>query len=157
KNRLSGRHWSARLRLDPLEERRVLAVSWDGGGDGTSFSDRFNWNTDQVPTATDDAVINLGSSTIVANGSVTVKSLSSVNAFSITAGVFTVTANSSVNNFQLAGATFIASGSGVTFSASGTTTLSDSNLTASAGASISLPNLTSVTSSAGNISLTATG
>ena len=32
-------------------------VSWDGEGDGTSCTDRFNWSGDAVPVAVDDVTI----------------------------------------------------------------------------------------------------
>ncbi len=36
-----------RLLLETLESRRLLAVvNWDGEGDGTSFLDPLNWDTD---------------------------------------------------------------------------------------------------------------
>ncbi|GAB5406689.1 MAG: hypothetical protein Aurels2KO_49200 [Aureliella sp.] len=52
--------------LESLEERRLLTVfTWDGGGDGSSFSDADNWAVDgslnpaTAPSATDDVVIDL--------------------------------------------------------------------------------------------------
>ena len=36
-----------RLNLEPLEDRRMLAqIAWDGGGDGTSWTDPLNWDSD---------------------------------------------------------------------------------------------------------------
>ncbi len=32
-------------------------VTWDGGGDGTSWSDPLNWSTDAVPTGSDDVAL----------------------------------------------------------------------------------------------------
>src|SRR5438045_6246751 len=41
-----------------LEPRRLLsAVSWDGGGDGVNWTNRFNWSTDQLPAADNDVTI----------------------------------------------------------------------------------------------------
>lgn len=49
-----------------LEDRRVLAaIAWDGGGDGSSWQDSRNWNTDTIPGAADDVTIDVpGSPTI---------------------------------------------------------------------------------------------
>ncbi len=51
------------LRLEALENRLLLAaVTWDGGGDGTSWFDPANWDVngvDQLPTSIDDVTINL--------------------------------------------------------------------------------------------------
>jgi hypothetical protein len=35
----------------------AATVTWDGGGDGSSFSDPLNWDTDTVPASTDSIVI----------------------------------------------------------------------------------------------------
>ena len=48
---------------ESLESRRLFAaVHWDGGGNGSDWSDPINWNTNQVPTANDDVTINVGGS-----------------------------------------------------------------------------------------------
>ncbi len=41
------------------EEAPLATVTWDGGGDGTSWNDPLNWDTDTVPLAGDDVVITL--------------------------------------------------------------------------------------------------
>src|SRR5689334_18727927 len=58
-----------------LEDRRLLSVvTWDGGGYGVSWSDRFNWNNpsaadpNSLPGPGDDAVINATGVTIVHSG-----------------------------------------------------------------------------------------
>src|SRR5687767_11281057 len=54
--------------FEPLEQRRLLAaITWDGGGDGTNWSDPLNWSTNELPTAADDVTID------VAGGSATVQ------------------------------------------------------------------------------------
>lgn len=46
--------------FEQLEDRRVLAnVAWDGGGDGTSWSDPLNWDSDVVPTIADDVTLDV--------------------------------------------------------------------------------------------------
>lgn len=55
--------------MEALEARQLLAaVAWDGGGDGTSWHDPLNWDTDVVPTAADDVTIDVaGNPTVVFN------------------------------------------------------------------------------------------
>src|SRR5262245_12405228 len=48
-----------RPRLEELEPRHMLAVSWDGGGDGTSWRDAANWSGNVLPTSADDVVIDV--------------------------------------------------------------------------------------------------
>ncbi len=66
-------------RLEKLEPRCLLAiVSWDGGGDGTSWNDPLNWSTDSLPTSADDVTIQLPASdpTIrIATADVSIQSL----------------------------------------------------------------------------------
>ncbi|MCG8648346.1 MAG: hypothetical protein MI861_00850, partial [Pirellulales bacterium] len=56
-----------RSRAERLEPRQLLAaVIWDGGGDGTSWSDAGNWDVDgldQLPSAGDDVRIDLAPGT----------------------------------------------------------------------------------------------
>jgi hypothetical protein len=35
----------------------AASVSWDGGGDGSSWSNATNWSNDQIPSAADDVTI----------------------------------------------------------------------------------------------------
>src|SRR5437764_594560 len=52
--------------IESLEKRILLTnVSWDGGGDGTTWRDRLNWSNDAVPTINDDVVIDSGLSPFV--------------------------------------------------------------------------------------------
>ncbi|MFK7822379.1 MAG: hypothetical protein AB8G99_27035, partial [Planctomycetaceae bacterium] len=47
-----------RQSLEALEDRALLAaVLWDGGGDGSSWGDADNWDTNAVPTIGDDVTI----------------------------------------------------------------------------------------------------
>src|SRR5262245_55917464 len=56
------------FRIERVESRVLFAaVSWDGGGDGTSWGDRFNWSADALPGSNDDVTIN-----VAANPTVTV-------------------------------------------------------------------------------------
>ncbi len=36
----------------------AATITWDGGGDGTTWTDAANWDTDTVPTLADEAVFN---------------------------------------------------------------------------------------------------
>ena len=147
--------WNATRRalLNPgtesLEDRVMLsAIAWTGAGDGTSWNNAKNWSTQTVPGAGDDVTINLANSqTIIyssAAGNTTINSLNGNDPFSITGGSLTITGNSTLTgSFSMTGGTLSASGSGVTVSATGTTTLSGASLLAESGAQLTLPNAAS--------------
>ncbi|MCB0203750.1 MAG: hypothetical protein KDH89_02875, partial [Anaerolineae bacterium] len=48
----SGRTVASDLGHD--QENPLVMKTWDGGGDGVSWSDPLNWDPDGVPTAADD-------------------------------------------------------------------------------------------------------
>ena len=55
-----------RAAVEALENRRLLAaVSWDGGGDGSSWGDADNWSDDSVPTAADDVTIDVAGTVVL--------------------------------------------------------------------------------------------
>jgi hypothetical protein len=142
--------WSSRLgAFESLEQRILLsAVAWTGAGDGKSWNDAQNWSTRTIPGASDDVTIDLtNSQTIIyssASGNTTIGSLNGSDPFSITGGSLTVTANSTLTGtFSMMGGAFEASGSGVTVSVNGSTTLSGANLYAENGASLTLSGVTS--------------
>ena len=83
----------------------VQTVTWDGGGDGTAWTDRFNWSTDQVPDSNDIAQF---ANTDV--GPVSVASPQFVGGISFTnsSGIFTL----SGSTINLVGATAYADSSG---------------------------------------------
>ncbi len=63
-------------RLEQLDDRLTpSAVSWTGGGDGTSWSDGRNWSDGVTPGAGDDVTINSTFATITLSGTDTVNSL----------------------------------------------------------------------------------
>ncbi len=77
--------------LEALEQRRLFAVSWDGGGDGVNWSDANNWSGDVVPGDNDDVTIAAGAGTILVSGaSQLVKSVSSSRAIAISGTQLTV-------------------------------------------------------------------
>src|SRR4051794_8368371 len=67
--------------LEQLEARiQLSAVSWDGGGDGSSWTDKLNWSTDALPGPADDLIIDVTAANptvTLSNTSVTIKSLQS--------------------------------------------------------------------------------
>ena len=81
RNRKQCRRHACRLRgrlgVEPLEPRLMLATMlWDGGGDGTSWIDPLNWDTDEIPDGDDRAVIDLeGDYTVALSTDVTVQEL----------------------------------------------------------------------------------
>ena len=74
-------------------------VNWDGGGDGTSWQQAANWEGDVLPTAFEQAVINVSGSnpTIVVASDVHVYSLVTNEAIQFTGGTFTTTATAEIN------------------------------------------------------------
>lgn len=59
------------------------SVSWDGGGDGSSWSDADNWNNDAVPGADDDVTIDADVTVNIGSGT-TINSLTVGNASATT-------------------------------------------------------------------------
>lgn len=56
------------------QARAAATIFWDGGGDGTSWSNALNWNTDVVPSPTDEVLIDTAS-TVNITDPITVTSL----------------------------------------------------------------------------------
>src|SRR5262245_45808399 len=97
------------LFFELLEARQLLSdVTWDGGGDGTQWSDRFNWSGDQLPGAADDVNINVAAnpSIFVSSGTHSIKSLHSAEALTLSGGSLQVSGTVQVDNaFKLSGGT----------------------------------------------------
>jgi hypothetical protein len=69
---------AAALGAEMLEPRTLLAaVTWDGGGDGRSWTDPLNWSADVLPTRSDAVSIGAAAGPITVRGNVVVGSLSS--------------------------------------------------------------------------------
>ncbi|HQY89644.1 MAG TPA: hypothetical protein PK402_13405, partial [Tepidisphaeraceae bacterium] len=67
---------SNRLISEFLERRSLLAsITWDGGGDGTSWSSANNWSTNSIPTSNDDVTINAGPALVNVNADAVAKSI----------------------------------------------------------------------------------
>ena len=87
--RKSGRSQKRRLLLESLEVRNLLAtVGWDGGGDGTSWHDPLNWDTDALPAVADDVVIDIPGDVTVRHttGATEVNSLTLAEDFELVGG-----------------------------------------------------------------------
>lgn len=83
-------------------------ISWDGGGDAVSWSDRLNWSGDQVPGPANDVVIagGTGTSVVISSGSITVRSVQCSKVLTLSGGSFRVTTGHS----ELTGAFNISGG-----------------------------------------------
>ncbi len=109
-------------------------------------------STGSVPGVGDVVVINTASAvtvTIQTGDTASVHSLTTaaIDTLSITGGSLSVAANSTLSGvLSMTGGELAASGSGVTFAATGTTNVSSASLYAGNGATLSLPNLTSYAS-----------
>ena len=89
------------LNFEALEVRHLLApVAWDGGGDGSSWHDPLNWDTNSLPTIDDDVTIDVaGSPTIQfssASGNRTVKTLNVLEAFQLSGESLTIVQGATV-------------------------------------------------------------
>ena len=112
---LVNKHPFRALRVELLEDRRLLAaVSWINPAGG-AWEVGSNWSNGTGPGSADDAVINVaGISVTHSSGSHSVKSLTSNDAFILSGGVLIVTGNlqeqngnsfTNTNSFTLAGGT----------------------------------------------------
>lgn len=90
-----------RLRIETLEDRHLLAVvSWDGGGDGTSWNDRLNWDSDVLPMVSDDVEIFVANNAVVhiENANVEINSLKSDGKIIVDGATLTLVSESQINN-----------------------------------------------------------
>ncbi len=86
-NLISRRPSSTLLPLiEGLETRRLLAaLTWDAGGDGTSWDDAQNWSDDAVPTLADDVTIGSATTTAIqVTGDAEVRSLTTTRRIVVT-------------------------------------------------------------------------
>ncbi len=97
------------LRIEPLEDRILLAtVNWISDSDG--FWDiGANWDTGMAPEAGDDVLINRPAADITVTyrtGTASINSLFSTEAFTLTGGILDIAATAQVDNtFRLNGGT----------------------------------------------------
>ena len=95
--------------VEILEPRRLLSVSWTGGGDRVNWTDPANWGG-QLPAASDDVIINIpGNPTIqLASGTQTIHSLISADGLKVTGGTLAVATTAQfTGNLNLAGGTLL--------------------------------------------------
>jgi PKD domain/RTX calcium-binding nonapeptide repeat (4 copies) len=112
------------LALEHLEDRATpAAIGWDGGGGDLNWFNPTNWNTDSLPTLTDDVTIS------GAAGAVAINDPAGVAA----AGTLTSSSNLSViaGTLQLAGNSVITGA----FTNSGSVAVTGGSLTVGAGSS----------------------
>src|SRR5437867_2392317 len=95
------RQTGTRLRMEHLENRLLLtAISWDGGGDGSSWGVGANWSgptghDNTVPGPNDDVTIDVGGNPTITVSSETAvaKSLTCAEALVVSGGSLTVGSN----------------------------------------------------------------
>lgn len=119
--------------LEALDSRTLLAsVSWDGGGDGTSWMDANNWSSNALPTASDDVTISVAgnpsitipSGTAMANTLACQKTLTINANLTVTSATFNTTVNWLDGN--LTGAFTLSSGATANLTGSGSRKVSSS-------------------------------
>ncbi len=128
-------------------------VTWTGAAGDNSFQTPGNWDAGRVPLATDNVVINATGITITSSANVSVFSIRSQASLDITGGSFQVTSGASTINAALtvaSGASLAATGAGTSFTASGTTVIDNADVYATAGATVTLPGVTSYTNAVNN-------
>ncbi len=114
--RMRHRLTTRRCLAERLEDRRVLAaVAWDGGGDGVSWHDPLNWDSDALPTSADQVTIDVpGDATIEftsTTGAQSVTSLQVAESFVISGGTLSIAeASNIVGSFSQIGGTISGSG-----------------------------------------------
>jgi PKD domain/RTX calcium-binding nonapeptide repeat (4 copies) len=96
------------LTLEHLEDRATpAAIGWDGGGGDLNWFNPSNWNTDSLPTISDDVTISGAAGAVTINdasGVATAGTLSSSSALSVIAGTLQLAGNSVVTGaFALGG------------------------------------------------------
>src|SRR5262249_41855318 len=116
------------LRVEGLEDRTTpAAVFWDGGGDGTNWTDARNWSGDVLPGAADDVTIPAGGPAVsYFDGTTAVNSLTSSRLVNMQVGTLTVAGPATVTDLTVSGGSVVVGGA---TSATGTVTVSGGTLT----------------------------
>ncbi len=143
-----------------LSSVNAASVQWAGGGGSTSWHVAANWSTKSVPGTADDVTLGAGVIVVFESGSTSIRSLQSAGTLRITGGSLRVTAGGSAVSgpLELVEGSLEAAGTNTVFTASGPVTHSGTGLRAVGGASIIMPQLTSlVESQSGDLNLTADG
>ena len=138
--------------LERLEERETPAViNWSGGAGTTNWTDPANWVGDVIPSAIDDAVIDVPGTITIAipsGSSAAAQSLMCQENLSIQSSAsLTITSSGTTSiiagSFDSNGGSLTVVGVGNAFIASGTATINGSSFSALSGASISILGATS--------------
>jgi hypothetical protein len=83
-------------------------IAWDGGGDGTSWTDGLNWDLDRVPNSCDDATIAAGPTVVYPSGDNGVRNVASAAPLDITGGTLTLRGTINVPAlFRMKGGTLV--------------------------------------------------
>jgi RHS repeat-associated protein len=129
------------------------SISWDGGGDGTSWQDKDNWTGDRLPEPSDDVLIDVSENPTIlftaSAGDVQIKSLTCHEAIEISGGSLALTGPTSSEitaSLMAESCSLTATGAGTIFTASGPTSLTNVNLTAADGGVLSFPGAAAYTS-----------
>ena len=121
-------------------------VEWISPSNG-NWDVASNWSTGTVPSSNDDVIIDVpgASPTVtISSGSMSVLSITASDPLSITGGSLTVAADSTIGGgLSMTGGSLVANGSGTLLTVTGTTTISNANLYAQGGATLSVLQLTS--------------
>lgn len=72
-------------------------LTWDGGGDGSSWHDAANWEGDSIPGPSDEVLIRTGFTVIHSEGSDSIKSLTCDSRFILTGGSLSIAARSTIS------------------------------------------------------------
>ena len=145
------KHRWIRPRCEQLEDRVVPAtITWNNPSGG-NWDLGSNWVGGVVPGKTDQAVIDTAGTatiTIQSSDSIQVQSVATNgnDTLAMTGGTLEITLGASTFSgpLTMTGGTLEATGSGVTLAANGATSMTDVDLDAESGASIGLPELTSL-------------
>ena len=121
-------------------------VTWDGGGDGMSWHDPLNWNTDTLPTDADAVVINVASNVTIihSTGNTVVQSIQCNGNLQLAGGSITATegASSLGGPFGMAtGTRLTATGANTSLTATNNVQADGASLVVSGGASLRLEGL----------------
>ncbi|HRZ56730.1 MAG TPA: hypothetical protein P5525_14890, partial [Candidatus Paceibacterota bacterium] len=133
----------------------AATVTWDGGGDGVSWTDTKNWMDDGLPTEADDVRIeNMGTGvTITITNDVTLQNLQCSASLAVIGSRLSVTRDGSRVDADFiveSGGTLVVSGTNTTFTVEGPTTTDGASFHVTGGGVLRLPRLASYRMSGGD-------